>query len=368
MCVIMAIKLPRDRKSGKPLDGARWYLAKIRDRAYVPEIMPEWKHNNIENTYTVVMKDKNTDWREGISYNKKTGNYVTFVNSALSNSSDLKDKGTAKKKVKKQSNEKVKIERNGIIAQKALGYADLEKTKQCLKDEAFDGCTLITNGEKLFVIEMQIDPELKRQIGLDIIKQYGLDPEKDNEEIRRRVKKVLKTDGEIIVGEEEIKEDYIIVRTNHGVLEEGLGYTPEDGDNYKSSESRRKIMMKELKDNVFEQFDLVNLLSDLEYFKEEYKEKDYYERPLRIPKTTASKEGYEIPENRPNIFSTSATIMYGSDKEVSLFFCPIDCKFDDSLTVNNLIKERYANFVIMPRNLKIYESFGDRMNYLLNKI
>ena len=34
MCVAVAMKLPRDKKTGKPTTDAKWRLAKIRDRVY----------------------------------------------------------------------------------------------------------------------------------------------------------------------------------------------------------------------------------------------------------------------------------------------------------------------------------------------
>ena len=339
-----------------------------------------WQHDNIKGTYFGAMidahPDSGTDWSEGISFKKNDGDngWFSFVNSALSNSLDLKDGKKSPKKSEKRVSKRNSVERseNGRIARETLRICDLEESKNYLIEKHFDGCSIMSNGKELVVLEIQLDPK-KYQEYFDLAKE-NLGIEKDDEdttnerftEITNLAKKFVKEE-DYIHEELDIKKDYMVVRTNHGVLDDGLGYIPQDGDSFESSVSRRELMMKELEENVYNTYDLVNLLSDTSYWKEKYSKLDYYKRPIRIPQEEAIEDGDKVPEERPNIFTTSSIVLNGNNKECTLFYNPINCTFSDDLTINKMIKQRYVNIIINPRNLRINENFGEYLRFKLMK-
>lgn len=338
MCVIVGMKLPRD-KDNKPKENAKWRLAKIRDRTYKPTFSVKRMSHNGMNTEQLFLVDLDTDWTEGVSINKDTGLYMGIVNSALNNKGDKKDDGTSLTKVKKKVND---FSDNGKVLRRALKQNDIENAVDVIVDARLDGNTMITDGDRLFMIEIYVTAETK--------KRY----EKEVEEKGIRYEDVLKKE-DYVVETREIDDEDIVVRTNHSLLTTGGGYLKGDGDSFESSVKRRDYAIEILNEKVREPIDLILTLSRMN---SEKIDKNPFFRPIREFGKAISKSGVEI-------FSTAVIFL---DPSGTIFLRPLHCEISE-VSLNKLTDpNRKTNLVVLPAHIPLFEKFSIRSLIQLAKV
>jgi hypothetical protein len=325
MCVTVAMKLPRDGETGLPTPDAKWRLAKIRDRMYVPEYGVKRYTVKEHGASQLFLVDENTDWTEGVSIHEN-GSFLGMVNSALNNTSDKKD-GKDKSSVKQ--NETVAL--NGSVIRRALKTHNIDECVKVLIENKIDGCTLVTDGDRLFVIETTLPADVKEKYRHKKTDDNYFEDFVPLEEYAT-VKKEIKG-----------KEDYLIVRTNSGVFDKSFGYQKTAGPNYNSSLKRRKHTIDVLKEKAFEPIDLITTMSKLG---DESIDKNPYFRPVRR---------YDLMDEFPSpIFSTA---IIQADPSGTMIVKPLECKFNIQ-NMNNLIDDKYlAHMFILPHRSKMFESF-----------
>jgi len=328
MCIIVAMKLPRDRKTGKPTSDAKWRLAKIRDRIYDAKYKVRRYTVQDHNASQLFLIDIDTDWTEGLSV-LEDDSYLSIVNSALNNYTDKKDGKS------RPSNNNINIHKgvakNGRVIRKVLKSKDIETASNLLKNEKLDGCTLLTNGNRLFIIEKSLPIEIK-------------DEYRDKLHSNKRFEDIVpveKFSNKVL----EIKEDYLIVRSNTGILDDSFGYQVTDGIGYKSAMKRRDYAISILKEEAYEPLDLIISLSKMG---RENIDKNSFFRPLRI-KDDKIKEKVQI-------YTTS---IIQTDPSGTMIVKPIACSFDIK-NQENLISSKYkTHMVILPHHSKMFETFKD---------
>lgn len=328
MCVAVGMKLPRDKTNGKPTKDAKWRLAKIRDRAYDPVYKVRRYTVKEHGASQLFLVDTDSDWTEGVSVHED-GSFLSMVNSALNNYVDKKD--GAKKKA---STETVSV--NGLAIRKALKSHNIEAAIEILQEYKLDGATLITDGDRLFLIETTLPLAVKEKYMK--LKKEG-----------QRFEDIIPKE-EYVSDIREIKDDYLIVTTNTGIYHKDFGYQPDDGDSYESSIKRRKYAMKALRDEAYEPLDLVVTLSKLG---REEVDKNAFFRPLRLKGEAKSK-------NSPTEIYTTSIIQI--DPSGTMIVKPVECKFDINNTMN-LISDKYlTHLVILPHRSRMFETFKDSLN------
>ena len=338
MCVTVAMKLPRDKKTGNPTKDAVWRLAKIRDRAYNPTYKIRRYTVNDHGASQLFLVDEDTDWTEGISV-LKNGSYLSMVNSALNNHSDKKDG-------KSKTTTVDTVSSNGRVIRKILKQKNIEEALNLVIAEKLDGCTLLTDGDRLFVVETSIP--------VDVMNKY-----RDQKGDDQRWEDVIPKE-EYITETLEIKEDYLIVRTNSGVLDDSFGYQPKDGDGFKSAIKRREYAMEILEKTVFEPLDLIVNLSKMG--RSEIDKNPFF-RPIRL------KEEISKISDSP-IFTTS---VIQTDPSGTMIVKPIECAFNINNASNLISSEYLTHLVILPHKSSMFESYKAYLNdmtsnKILNKI
>lgn len=328
MCVGVAMKLPRDKSTGLPTEDAKWRLAKIRDRAYIPDYSVKRYTVKEHGAAQLFLIDNNTDWTEGLSVSED-GVFLSMVNTALNNSSDKKD---GKKKAPSKTRG---VAVNGKVIRTALKSHNIEKAVEILVNNKIDGATLITDGDRLFVIETTLPLEAKKKY-----EHLKTDDNYFEDFVPLEEYKTVK---------KEIKDEYLVVRTNVGVFDKKFGYQKADGPNYKSAILRRKYTIKALEEKAFEPIDLIVTMSKLGA---DDVDKNPYYRPIRRA---------EFADNYiTSIFSTS---IIQTDPSGTIIVKPLDCTFNIE-NMNNLIDDKYlAHMVILPHRFKMFESFKDFLSY-----
>lgn len=333
MCVICAVKLPRDRKTGKPKDNATWRLAKIRDRTYTPEFkIKRWtvKDNGSSQLFLV---DQDTEWTEGVSVDED-GTFLGMINAALNNYTDKKDDGSKSKK----SSSTGSVSSNGIIIRNALRCHNIDNCVEHLASNKLDGNTIITDGNRLFVVESYISKATKE-------KYAKIKGDKRYEDIipAEEYTTVIK----------EIDDEDIVVRTNHGIFDENAGYTKDDGDSYVSSSRRRDYALKAIKQSVFEPIDLITELSKLS---SKEIDKNAFYRPIRVKGEAKSKD------SDVEIFSTAIIML---DPSGVIFLKPIDCDISN-VNIHRLMHSKYlTNLVVLPARTPLFENVNSFKGYVL---
>lgn len=287
MCVTVAIKLPRDRESGKPVKDAQWTLFKIRDRAYDP--IYHFKTLESDKSTTLFLVDEDSDWTECIRVNNSTGDTeLMFVNSALNNSMDKKD-GTSKAPTTSDG----KKADHGLTARRAARKMNLDQAIKSFKEMKFDGCTFISDGDKCFLIESSLPADIKQE----------LKDKKTKDGAEGTIRKAAKED-DFITTVEEVK-DWLCVRTNHGVTNEEAGYQEKDGISFESSTSRREKAENYIKEHVFEVQDIIPAIDAMG---EEFMEKNAFLRPRRV-KAEVEAIAKKDKDFKSIIYSTSAFVL-----------------------------------------------------------
>jgi hypothetical protein len=329
MCVTVAMKLPRDKKTGKPTKDAKWRLAKIRDRIYDANYMVKRYTVAEHGASQLFLIDTETDWTEGVSV-LENGSYLSMVNSALNNHSDKKD-GKGKGSGKNEVNNKP-ISSNGKVIRKSLKCKHIKDAVELIKEEKFDGCTLITDGDQLFIIETSLSQETADKYRDQVTdgKRFEdvVPPEEFNTEVL------------------EIKEDYLVVRTNSGVLDDSFGYQPKDGDGHTSAQKRRDYAMEILDKNAYEPLDLIVSMSRMG--RPEIDKNPFF-RPLRLKDEVPA-----MDDAGTKIYTTS---IIQTDPSGTMIVKPIECSFDIN-NAQNLISAKYkTHLVILPHRSRMFESF-----------
>jgi len=335
------MKLPRDKKTGKPTKGAKWRLAKIRDRAYDPEYKVRRYTVAEHGASQLFLIDTDSDWTEGVSVNDKDF-YLSLVNSALNNTTDKKD---GKSKAKGNGGA---VALNGKIIRQCLKKGNIEEAVKTIIENRIDGCTLITDGDRLFVIEITLPAEVKDK--------YRAEKERTGKKFEELV-----DFEDYAVEMNEVKDGYMVVRTNHGVLDEEFGYQPKDGVAHTSSTLRRKYTEAAIDKEVFEPLDLIVTLSKLG---RNDIDKNPMFRPIRL------KEEILANDKLPQIYTTS---IIQTDPSGTMIVKPIACTFDIKNS-QNLISSKYkTHLVVLPHRSRMFESFKDhlikvKLDELLNSV
>ena len=326
MCVTVAMKLPRDKKTGKPTKDAKWRLAKIRDRIYDADYKVRRYTVSEHGASQLFLIDTETDWTEGVSV-LEDGSYLSMVNSALNNHSDKKD-GNGKNEVNNKP-----VSSNGKVIRKALKSKDIKSAVDIIKAEKFDGCTLITDGDKLFIIETSLPQETA-------------DKYRDQVVDGKRFEDVVPPE-EFVTEVLEIKKDYLVVRTNTGVLDDSFGYQPKDGDGHTSAQKRREYAMEILDKNAYEPLDLIVSMSRMG--RPEIDKNPFF-RPLRLKDEVPA-----MDDSGTKIYTTS---IIQTDPSGTMIVKPIECSFDIN-NAQNLISAKYkTHLVILPHRSRMFESFS----------
>lgn len=330
MCVTVAMKLPRDKKTGKPTKDAVWRLAKIRDRIYDAKYTVKRFNVAEHGASQLFLIDTETDWTEGVSV-LENGSYLSMVNSALNNHSDKKDnkgKGSGKNEVNNKP-----VSNNGKVIRKALKSKDIKTAVDIIKAEKFDGCTLITDGKQLFIIETSLPQE-------------AADKYRDQVKDGKRFEDVVPPE-EFVTEVLEIKEDYLVVRTNTGVLDDSFGYQPKDGDGHTSAQKRREYAIEILDKNAYEPLDLIVTMSRMG---RDDIDKNPFFRPLRLKDKVPA-----MDDSGTKIYTTS---IIQTDPSGTMIVKPIECSFDVN-DQQNLISAKYkTHLVILPHRSAMFETFS----------
>lgn len=301
MCVTAAIKLPRDRKTGKPTKDAQWTLFKIRDRAYDP--VYSFKNYHDKKSTTLFLVDEDSDWTECIRVNDATGDTeLMFVNSALNNSMDKKDGK------KKPTNGSKKAD-HGLVARRAARKMNLKQALESFKELKFDGCTFVSDGDKCYLIESSLPADIKKELKSKKIKNGAA------ANIRAAA-----SDDDYITTIEEVK-DWLCVRTNHGVTNEEAGYQEKDGISFESSTSRREKAENFIKENIYSVQDIIPAIDDMG---SEDIDKNAFLRPRRV-KEEIEEIAKKDPDFKSVIYSTSAFVMTSNGNiKIKLYNAGID--------------------------------------------
>ena len=335
MCVILAKKINNN-----------WNLFKFRDRKYNPIYeIKDYTYNNLELTYLL---DKKSHWIEGLN-----SNGITLVSAALDNHSDAsiqnkaqKDNTKAEKLFKQYLNRN--NERNYEILKRVLRQPTIEEALEVICDYKFIGCTFLTDGDKLYSIEISI-PQAK------LLNYRKQDDYKDlsYKEFKSTIMNNLNED-DFTISVKDYTNKTIAVKTNHSVDRKNLGYI--DGQKgYKSSTKRRDIafdFLKDIKDDNIE--DILYTLSALDLPK--YNKNPEF-RPLRskdkINLSKSDKDKYQIT-------SYYTTDILGIDpKKRTLYILPLHSKI---LNYNTFLQKETKNHIIV-LNKNLFTEAIKRIKY-----
>lgn len=312
MCVALGLKMKN--KVGKE----QWFLYKIRDRAYKPKY--SIKYYSHDDNSSVFLIDEYNDWTEGV--NSKG---IMLVSVALQNHEDKED-GRKRLSIKNR-----KTNRNGVILRQVLKMDNLKEVVDTLVEERFEGNTLVSDGEKLFVLEIFLHNKTKEAI----LKDLEIDPIEDEDDVKSILLKHI-TPEDYDVKVKEVKDDTIVVRTNHGIFLKDAGYTPEDGEGFKSSTMRREAVIDAIKEQKPNHpLEVLTLLKN-----------------LNSKALDCDTKFCPIREDPSPYLSTSIVLLTPTS---TMFVVPIVCSFSES-SLNRILKDRDVSVVIMPKNMKLFEN------------
>jgi hypothetical protein len=337
MCVIIAKKIDKV-----------WKLFKFRDRKYNPKyIIKDYSVNNIELTYFL---DKKTKWIEGIN-----SNGISLVSAALDNHADASITDQAQKentKAEKLFKEFLKKtnQRNYEILKRVLRQPTIENALNVLVETKFIGNTFLTDGEKLFSIEIAI-PQAK-------LLNYKNDNEEykdlDFKEFKAKIMNNLSED-DFKVSVIDASNNKLLVKTNHSVRLKDLGYK-KGQRGYKSSVKRRDIIlsfMKSLSDNLSME-EIIYELSNLDLPK-------YHKNPEFRPLRTKAKIDLDPDYKEKNeITDYYTTDIFGYDPQKrTIYNLPLHSKIEN---FNNFIQKETKNHIIVLNRHIFRESWKEILN------
>jgi len=325
MCVILAKKIKGE-----------WNLFKFRDRKYNPTYdIKDYLVNGLEVTY---LRDKKSHWIEGINDNK-----VTLVSAALDNHADAsivtaaEQQNTKTDKLFKEYLKNTNL-RNYEILKRVLRQPTIEEALDVIVSNKFIGNTFLTDGEKLYSIEIAI-PQAK-------LLKY-----RHSDDYKEMPYKEFKVDIMNNLDENDFKvsvKDYtnktIAVKTNHSIDRKGLGYV-ENQKGYESSIKRREIALnylKNIKDSSIE--DIVYMLSNLDLPKFDSNPEN---RPLRNKdKINLDKE----ERKKLNISSYYTTDIFGfSPSKKTIYVLPLYSKIVNYNTYYK--KDTKTHIIVLNKNI-----------------
>lgn len=325
MCVIMSKKVvsPKDNINSKE---DKYCLFKLRDRGYDAKYSQKIYtfNNGISVLYLV---DQKNNWTEGIN-----SNGIMIISAALENHFDsLDDMPPAEyRKFIEEVNK-----RNGIILRRALRQTTIEKAKDLLVDTFFIGNTLISDGSKVYSIEIAVDPK-KFDGEIDIDDNKNIDFHQFKMELIKNLDK-----KDFLISVKEINED-LYVKTNHSIEKRGLGYTPKD-NGYESSKKRRDYIIKNLKDFDGGAIEIIELLDNMD---SEELDKNPEMRPKR------SKEKIDLSDkekDKHKITDFYTTDIFGFKSDGTMIIRPIYSKIVN-LDINNILKKTGINLIVIKGN------------------
>jgi hypothetical protein len=325
LCVIIAkkCKLKNTKKEN-------WFLYKIRDRNYNPVYNLEVE--NEKGIETLFLTDHINKWSEGI--NDKG---LMIVSAALDNHSDFEDNGQMSdtRSIHKKNQDAM------LTLRLAIKSKSVEDAKTILLKDKFVGTTFISDGIKLVILEIYVNDDAYEREA----KKIGKKINKLNK--AEQIIEVMKgiTDEDYDVAFHEVKKDKLVVRTNHGRLLSKAGYQPEDEDpkGYTSSMFRWKITkdaLEKLSDDAHP-FDILTTIKNLKG-----KQKKSQNNPIRI-KDPLDKEG------KQPYYSTTIVMLTPTG---TMFAVPLEDEVNNKSKLK-LKNGRKVDFVLLPKNLPLFESF-----------
>jgi hypothetical protein len=288
-----------------------------------------YSHDGISSAFLI---DEYNDWTEGI--NSKG---IMLVSVALQNHEDKKD-GKVRLSIKNR-----KTNRNGIILRQVLKMDNIKDVVDTLVEERFEGNTIVSDGEKLFYLEIFLHNKTKEAI----LRNLEIDPIEDDEDVKKiLLKHIVPEDYNVKV--KEIKDYNLVVRTNHGIFLKDAGYTKEDGEGYKSSIMRRDTVIDAI-------------------------EKEEPNHPLEVLTTLKNLTSKNLDRNTKfcpireepsDYISTSIVLLTPTS---SMYVVPLQCSFSDS-SFERVVKDRDVSIVVLPKKLKLFENSieGRIQHYLLS--
>lgn len=338
MCIAVAskIKLANTEKEN-------WFLFKVRDRTYTPEY--KITYIDEDGVQAVFLTDKQNDWSEGV--NSKG---IMLVSTTLQNHDDKKDDGSGGTGTGKRKVDLINHKMPGIgpLLRDVFKMDKIEDVVKTLEDKRFEGCTLVSDGKRLFVIEIFLDKVIKEKYEQIILKKRPELADKEDPKKRMELRDIIYSmvnKEEFKVEVREINKKENIVRTNHGVFLKDSGYTPKDGDGYKSSILRREYVQKTLDGmDINHPFDVLTAIKNM---KSPRVHENPEMRPIRIP---------------PSKYITTTVLMLTPTG--TMFAIPMEAKFEN-IDINKLNQDKGVNFVLLPKGLRLFES---TYKYFSNKI
>jgi len=318
MCVIMATKLKLNNS-----DKENWFLFKIRDKAYDPKYsLKIYNKNGVE---TISLEDQSTRWTEGVN-----SSGIMVVNAALDNHADISESGDQTVTDDQLKSAEVLV---GAMCSKTVDMA-----VKILTEGLFIGTTFVSDGDKLVIVEIYVkkdsfDRELKKQ---DIKKLEKMSAAEQGELIRRFLKK-----DDYDVATHTVKKDWIAVRTNHGKLLPDAGYqeNDEDSSGWSSSMHRWKYAkqyVEKLGQNAHP-FAVLTTLKNLIGV-----DKNPQNCPIRDKEKATKEKPY---------YSTTVVMLTPTG---TFFAIPLNAEIDKKSQLA-LKKERKVDFVMLPKNLPLFE-------------
>ncbi len=337
MCVIVAKKIQNSSSDIEP----NWFLYKIRDKTYEPEYNVTY-YKSREDLETVFITDISNDWSEGVN-----SSGIMLVNTTLQNHDDVNDGFNDVSDPMNRTNKK-----EGSILKEVFKTDNLEDAVNIVVDAKFEGCTFLSDGQKLYVLEIFLPKKVKDKYEKIILAENpDLDIEKaktkkDYIEIRKQTRELVYKrvqDSDYSIVKKEIIEDDLVVRTNHGIYLKKAGYTPED-DGYDSSVNRRKVVIDTLESlEINNPFDVLTTIKNLD---NEDIHKNPEMRPIRVD---------------PSEYFTTTVLMLVPTG--TMFAIPLRSSFKD-IEIDKLLKPREVNFVLLPKNFNLWRIFESTKNNL----
>lgn len=258
MCVIVAILLPRDPATGKPLPNATWYLAKIRDRPYVPTV--ELLQAQVSGSRTMLsFRDADTRWAEGICFGSSGTPPLALVNSALSNMDKYEIKLATRAADKKRAFSKSYDHGDQILS--SLSSPDIETTVKKIAEYRLMGHTFVSDGRRLFWLEIFVPIQLTNDMEEKV---RNRDPSLDKVAVMLEARKMI-SKRQMVVNIIELThvESGFHVRTNHTIGAQGFGGYQSEGFSKLSTLRRLQYTEEVLRATVFDKYSLISSLRNL---------------------------------------------------------------------------------------------------------
>jgi hypothetical protein len=334
MCVIIAKKMQNT-----------WKLFKFRDRGYDPRyIIKDYNFENVEITYLL---DKKSKWIEGIN-----SNGITLVSAALDNHADASIGNTDDTNRLFQEYLKKTNERNFEILKRILRQTTIDDALNVLIESKFIGNTFLTDGYKLFSIEIAI-PQAK------LLKYKQSDEFKDLDWKTFKAKIMNGLDeSDFKVSVKDFSNKRLIVKTNHSIQLKNLGFI-KGQRGYKSSVKRREIVLSFIKalSNNLSMEDIIYELTNLDLPK-------FHQNPELRPLRTKAKLdlGFEQKEKfKISDYYTTDLIGINPIKK-TIYILPLHSKI---LNYNEFLKKETKNHIIVLNKNIFKESWKDALQEVL---